>query len=99
MFGQFGRAYVPICAGEWGVLGSLGGVGICSGLRYWWSDNALSAAKALRNLMEIGVSMRPLTHMNSQGRVHTRPHTQGKGLSLRMTLMASASRPIPISVT
>ena len=49
--------------------------------------------------METGVSMRPLTHMNSQGRVHTRPHTQGKGLSRRMTSMASASRPIPIRVT
>ena len=49
--------------------------------------------------MEIGLSTRPRTHMNSQGRVHTSPHTHGKGLSLRMTSIASASWPRPIRFT
>ena len=49
--------------------------------------------------MEMGLSTRPRTHMSSQGRVHTSPHTQGKGLSRRMTSMASASCPIPMRFT
>ena len=57
------------------------------------AESARSAAKALRNLMEMGLSIRPRTHINSQGRVHTSPHTHGKGLSRRITSMASASRP------
>ena len=46
--------------------------------------------------MATGVSILPRTHSDSQGRVHTSPHTQGKGLSRRMTSIASAYLPSPI---
>jgi hypothetical protein len=57
---------------------------------------ALSAAKAFKNLIEIGASIRFRTHMNSQGRVQTSPQIHGNGLSFLITSMASSSRPMPI---